>query len=83
MGTTEKYAGNLAVFFDWCASRRLALTDAAERFDEFVLVLRNEVVTRPGRGAGGSRSAGRINHILVSVREKYRSARAHGLVDVT
>src|ERR1039458_1777436 len=29
LGTTEKYAGNLAVFFDWCARRRLDLVGAA------------------------------------------------------
>ena len=80
LGTTEKYAGNLAVFFDWCAARELDLVQAAERFDEFVLLLRNERVTRPGRGVGRSRSAGRINHMLVSVREMYRSAAAHGMV---
>jgi integrase/recombinase XerD len=80
LGTTEKYAGNLAVFFDWCATHGLGLSDAALRLDEFVLLLRNELVSRPGRGVGRPRSAGRINHILVSVREMYRSARAHGLV---
>jgi integrase/recombinase XerD len=80
LGTTEKYAGNLAVFFDWCATRELDLARAAQRFDLFVLLLVNERVTRPGRGLGRSRSAGRINHILGSVREMYRSARAHGLV---
>jgi integrase/recombinase XerD len=80
LGTTEKYAGNLAVFFDWCATRGLGLSDAARRFDEFVLLLRNQLVRRPGRGVGRTRSAGRINHILVSVREMYKSALAHGLV---
>ena len=80
LGTTEKYAGNLAVFFDWCARRRLDLVRAAGRMDEFVLLLRNELVSRPGSGVGRSRSAGRINHILVSVREMYRSAAAHGVV---
>jgi len=79
LGTTEKYAGNLAVFFDWCAARGLGLADAARRLDEFVLMLRNEPVTRPGRGVGRSRGAGRINHVLVSVREMYKSAVAHGL----
>jgi site-specific recombinase XerD len=80
LGTTEKYAGNLAVFFDWCATRELDLARAAQHLDQFVLLLGNERVTRPGRGVGRSRSAGRINHILVSVREMYRSAAAHGLV---
>jgi integrase/recombinase XerD len=80
LGTTEKYAGNLAVFFDWCATRELGLTDAARRLDEFVLLLRNERVRRPGRGVGQTRGAGRINHILVAVREMFRSARANGLV---
>jgi integrase/recombinase XerD len=80
LGTTEKYAGNLAVFFDWCARRELDLTTAARRFDEFVLLLRNERVRRTGRGVGRPRSAARINHILVAVREMFRSARAHGLV---
>jgi integrase/recombinase XerD len=79
LGTTEKYAGNLAVFFDWSAARGLGLADAARRLDEFVLMLRNEPVTRPGRGVGRSRGAGRINHVLVSVREMYKSAVAHGL----
>lgn len=80
LGTTEKYAGNLAVFFDWCATRGVGLSDAALRFDEFVLLLRNQLVRRPGRGVGRTRSAGRINHILVSVREMYKSALAHGVV---
>ena len=80
LGTTEKYAGNLAAFFDWCAVRQLGLTEAALRMDDFVLVLRNQVVTRPGRGVGRPRGSGRINHILVSVREMYKSALAHGVV---
>jgi site-specific recombinase XerD len=78
LGTTEKYAGNLAVFFDWCAGRELGLTDAARRMDDFVLTLRNQLVTRPGRGVGQPRGNGRINHILVAVREMYKSALAHG-----
>jgi integrase/recombinase XerD len=81
LGTTEKYAGNLAVFFDWCAGRGLGLAEAARRFDQFVLMLRNQLVTRPGRGVGLPRGNGRINHILVSVREMYRSELAHGRVD--
>jgi integrase/recombinase XerD len=80
LGTTEKYAGNLAVFFDWCAGHRLELTQAAQRMDDFVLMLRNQIVTRPGRGVGRPRGNGRINHILVSVREMYKSALAHGVV---
>ena len=80
LGTTEKYAGNLAVFFDWCAGRQLGLMEAARRMDDFVLVLRNQIVTRPGRGVGQPRGNGRINHILVSVREMYKSSLAHGLV---
>lgn len=80
LGTTEKYAGNLAVFFGWCAGRQLGLTDAARRMDDFVLMLRNQLVTRPGRGVGQPRGNGRINHILVSVREMYKSALAHGVV---
>jgi integrase/recombinase XerD len=80
LGTTEKYAGNLAVFFDWCASHGLGLIQAAQRMDDFVLMLRNQLVTRPGRGVGRPRGNGRINHILVSVREMYKSALAHGVV---
>jgi integrase/recombinase XerD len=80
LGTTEKYAGNLAVFFDWCAGHRLELAQAAQRMDDFVLMLRNQLVTRPGRGVGRPRGNGRINHILVSVREMYKSALAHGVV---
>ena len=80
LGTTEKYAGNLAVFFDWCAGRQLGLIEAARRLDDFVLMLRNQLVTRPGRGVGQPRGNGRINHILVSVREMYKSALAHGVV---
>ena len=68
------------MFFDWCARRGLDLALAAGRMDEFVLLLRNELVTRPGSGVGRSRSAGRINHILVAVREMYRSAAAAWLV---
>ena len=80
LGTTEKYAGNLAVFFEWCAGRQLGLIEAARRLDDFVLVLRNQLVTRPGRGVSRPRGNGRINHILVSVREMYKSALAHGVV---
>ncbi|MGO9750055.1 MAG: tyrosine-type recombinase/integrase [Solirubrobacteraceae bacterium] len=80
LGTTEKYAGNLAVFFDWCAGRQFGLVEAAQRMDGFVLVLRNQLVTRPGRGVGQPRSNGRVNHILVAVREMYKSAVADGLV---
>jgi hypothetical protein len=56
------------------------LTDAARRLDDFVLMLRNQLVTRPGRGVGRPRGHGRINHILVSVREMYKSALAHGVI---
>jgi integrase/recombinase XerD len=80
LATTEKYAGNLAVFFDWCAGRRFGLIEAAGRMDDFVLTLRNQLVQRPGRGVGQPRGNGRINHILVSVREMYKSALAHGTV---
>jgi integrase/recombinase XerD len=80
LGTTEKYAGNLAVFFDWCAASEFGLGEAAERFDDFVLMLRNQLVTRPGRGVGRPRGNGRVNHILVSVREMYKSALAHSVV---
>ena len=65
LGTTEKYAGNLALFFDWCATRGLGLSDAARRYGELVLLLRNQLVSWPGRGAGRTRSAGRINHVLL------------------
>ena len=69
LGTTEKYAGNLAVFFDWCATRGLGLTDAAARFDEFVLVLRNQLVTGPAVASVGRAARADQSHPGVGARD--------------
>ena len=81
LGTTRMYAGNLAVFFEFCVASGRSLRRAAFEFDRFVHFLAVTPIERRGRGQGQLRSPERINHILGSVRELYREAVARGLLD--
>ena len=80
LGTTS-YAGNLAVFFlTRCAGRQLGRTGGGAPHGRFRLG-----AAQPDRDSSWTRRRaaprnGRINHILVSVREMYKSSLAHGLV---
>jgi integrase/recombinase XerD len=81
LGTTRVYAGNLAVFFEFCLGSGRSLRRAALELDRFVHCLAVTPIERGGRGQGQLRSPERINHILTSVRELYREAVARGLLD--
>lgn len=80
LGTTRVYAGNLALFFEFCLASGRSLRRAAFEFDRFVHFLAVTPVERRGRGQGQLRSPERVNHILCSVRELYREAVARGLL---
>jgi integrase/recombinase XerD len=80
LGTTRMYAGNLALFFEFCVASGRSLRQAALEFDSFVRFLAVTPIERRGRGQGQLRSPERVNHILGSVRELYRDAVAHGLL---
>ena len=80
LGTTRMYAGNLALFFEFCVASGRSLRRAAFEFDRFMHYLVVTPIERGGRGQGQLRSAERVNHILGSVRELYRDAVAHGLL---
>jgi len=81
LGTTRIYAGNLALFFEFCVASGRSLRKAALEFDRFAHFLAATPVARRGRGHGQLRSPERVNHVLGSVRELYRDAVAHGLLD--
>jgi integrase/recombinase XerD len=81
LGTTRLYAGNLALFFEFCLASGRSLRRAALEFDRFVHYLVVTPIERRGRGRGEMRSPERVNHILGSVRELYREAVARGLLD--
>jgi hypothetical protein len=72
LGTTRMYAGNLALFFEFCLATGRSLRQAALEFDRFVHYLAVTPIERRGRGHRQLRSPERINHILCSVRELYR-----------
>ena len=80
LGTTRVYAGNLALFFEFCLASGRSLRRAALEFDRFVRYLVVTPIERRGRGQGRLRSPERVNHILGSVRELYREAVARGLL---
>lgn len=80
LGTTRMYAGNLALFFEFCVATGRSLRRAALEFDRFMHYLAVTPIARRGRGQGQLRSPERVNHILVSVRELYREAVARGLL---
>jgi integrase/recombinase XerD len=81
LGTTRVYAGNLALFFEFCVGSGRSLRRAALELDRFVHCLAVTPIERGGRGQGQLRSPERINHILTSVRELYREAVARGMLD--
>ena len=81
LGTTRMYAGNLALFFEFCLATGRSLRRAALEFDRFMHFLAVTPIERRGRGQGQLRSPERVNHILVAVRELYREAVARGLLD--
>ena len=81
LGTTRMYAGNLALFFEFCVASGRSLRRAALEFDRFAHYLAVTPTERRGRGQGQLRSPERVNHILGSVRELYREAVARGQLD--
>jgi site-specific recombinase XerD len=81
LGTTRMYAGNLALFFEFCLATGRSLRRAALEFDRFVRYLAVTPIERCGRGQGQLRSPEGVNHILGSVRELYREAVARGLLE--
>ena len=81
LGTTRVYAGNLALFFEFCLATGRTLRRAAFELDRFVHYVVVTPIERRGRGQGQLRSRERVNHILVAVRELYREAVARGLLD--
>ena len=81
LGTTRMYAGNLALFFEFCVASGRSLRRAALEFDRFAHYLAVTPTERRGRGQGQLRSPGRVNHILGSVRELYREAVVRGQLD--
>ena len=80
LGTTRMYAGNLALFFEFCVATDRSLRRAALELDRFMHYLVVTPIERRGRGQGQLRSRERVNHILVAVRELYREAVARGLL---
>ncbi len=81
LGTTRMYAGNLALFFEFCVATGRSLRRAALELDRFMHYLVVTPIERRGRGHGQLRSPERVNHVLASVRELYREAVARGLLD--
>jgi len=81
LGTTRMYAGNLALFFEFCLATGRSLRRAALEFDRFVHFVAVTPIERRGRGCGQLRSRERVNHVLGSVRELYREAVVRGVLD--
>jgi site-specific recombinase XerD len=71
--TSAQYASSLALYLAWSEQSGRDLLEAARDLHLFVAYLATTPVTG-GRTAGRPRSAGRINAILVVVREFYRFA---------
>jgi integrase len=72
-GTTESYAGAIALFLTWCAAAGTRLGDAALYLGRFTLWLRHyngpDQVIAAGPGAAAVRGPSRINTVLAAVRE--------------
>src|SRR5689334_12239918 len=66
-GTTKAYAGDLALFLEWCVDTGRDLAGGARSLSLFVAMLRTTPIERVGAGRGKVRSAGRINHVLAAV----------------
>lgn len=80
-GTTRSYAGDLALFLRWCEATQRDLDAGVRALGSFVGWLRTTPVERRGAGVGRVRSPGRINHVLVAVRELAKHAVATGTLD--
>ncbi len=80
LGTTRMYAGNLALFFEFCVATDRSLRRAALELDRFMHYLVVTPIERRGRGQGQLRSRERVNHVLVAVSELYREAVVRGLL---
>ncbi len=74
------YAGELALYLEWCGNTDRDLVRGARELSRFVHHLRTVPVTRAGRGQGRPRGAKRINHILSVVREFYKHSAANRTV---
>lgn len=80
-GTCRMYAGELALYLEWCVDTDRDLVRGAAELGRFVQHLRTVPVSRAGRGQGRPRGAGRITHVLSVVRELYKHAVATRAVD--
>ncbi len=59
-GTCRMYAGALALYLEWCHGTDRDLVRGAAELGRFVQYLRTTAISRPGRGQGRPRGAGRI-----------------------
>ena len=67
--TTKAYAGDVALFLNWCAETDRTLEVGLRQLGRFQLWLQTTPIERRGRGVGNARGPRRINRILVAVRE--------------
>lgn len=72
--TTKAYAGDVALFLNWCAETDRTLEVGLRQLGRFQLWLQTTPIERRGRGVGNARGARRINRILVAVRELAKHA---------
>ncbi|MHA7220955.1 tyrosine-type recombinase/integrase [Arthrobacter sp. RHLT1-20] len=75
--TSAQYASSIALFLTWSQQSGRDLEQSAQKLHLFAAYLATDPQTS-GRNAGSPRTAGRINRILVAVREFYRFAIAEG-----
>lgn len=81
VSTTQLYATNLALYFDWLRGSGISVEDGPQHLGRFVHWLKTSPVTRAGAGAGRPRDGRRINHILGTVREMYKHAVSAGRLE--
>ncbi|MDE3207198.1 MAG: tyrosine-type recombinase/integrase [Acidobacteriota bacterium] len=79
--TSAEYASSVALFLSWAELTGRDLTHAARDLHLFVSFLATTPI-ESGRSAGSARTAGRINRILMAVREMYRFGAGDGTVPV-
>lgn len=79
--TSAQYASSIALFLTWAQQSGRDLEQAARSLHLFAAYLATEPQTS-GRNAGSPRTAGRVNRILVAVREFYRFAITEGALPV-
>lgn len=77
--TTQVYAGDLCLYFNWLNRKGLDLESGPSELGRFLLELRTQLI-ESGKSRGRPRSAERINAILSVVRSFYKFAVAHDLV---